>query len=839
MEAESVNEAAARRFTDPAQSPPPTHLLSNGSYTVMLTAAGSGFSRWRDLGLTRWREDPTRDAWGSYLFLRDCVSGEVWSAGFEPAGREPDSYQAAFFEECAQFDRKDGTLRTRLEVAVAGDHDAERRLVSLTNEGETVREIELTSYSEVVLSAPGADTGHQAFSKMFVQTEFLAGRCALLATRRPRDPGPQYCMVHLCVLEHAASGASSPVPQFETDRARFLGRGNALRQAAAIRHSRALSNTVGTVLDPVLALRHRVRIEPGATVRAAFWTGVAPGRTQALDLVDTLRTDKAFERLKTQPNGTSTEDAHLFQDIASRVLYSSASLRAPRAILDGNHLGQSTLWAHGVSGDLPIVLCCIQDEGDMDVARLLLRARAYWQSKYLAVDLVLLNDSTPDSTTPVQSSLESAIKTADGAKGLGATLFLRSDALPPAHLDLLKTAARAIFGGRRGSLREQLKFAAQPNANAVPGAMPGVMPKKASPSSRSTGPSPPSVPALEFFNGLGGFDAQKREYVIELREGGWTPAPWINVIANPQFGFLVSADGTGSTWSLNAQQNQITPWCNDPVSNTPAEAIYLRDEDSGDLWSATPLPIRESSPYITRHGFGYTRSEHTSHGIALQLLQFVPLKDPIKIARLNLRNDSAQARRLSITHYADWMLGNQNNRAAPFIITSIDAKTGALLARNPWTADFSSRIAFMDMAGRQQSYTADRTQFIGRGKSPAEPAALLAGQPLAKRIGGGWDPCGALQTRIALQPGETIELTLFLGEDNSQAAAAALIERYRASDLDAALEEVRDFWQRTLSVIQVKTPDRSLDLLANGWLLYQTLSCRVWGRTAFYQSSGA
>ncbi len=853
-----MTDTAARRFTEPSQGPLRTHLLSNGSYTVMLTAAGSGYSRWRDLALTRWREDPTRDAWGSYLVLRDVVSGEVWSAGFKPAGREPDNYDVAFFEDRAQFSRQDGQLRTMLEVMVSSDDDAELRLLSLINEGSSAREIDLTSYAEVVLSPPAADTAHPAFSKMFVQTEFVAEQDALLATRRPRDPGPQYWMVHFCALLADSGAAGLPgAPQFETDRARFLGRGRDIGNAAAINNAGALSNTTGTVLDPVLSLRRRVRINPGATVRAAFWTGVAAGRAPALSLVEKLRRPGALDLVRTQARtqaenrlrdlGASIDDTHLFQDIAGHVLYSSASLRAPREILAANGLGQSTLWAHGVSGDLPIVLGLIENEADVALSRDLMRARRYWQSKYLSVDVVFLN-AARDGGAAVQSALEEAIKASGSGSGapnpgLGAVILLANGALPPAHLDLLKTAARALFGARRGSLREQVM---RPQAAALTPPTAAPTPPVSAPAekplqSRGTATSSkyPAAGALEFFNGLGGFDKEAREYVIVLGEGQWTPAPWINVIANPQFGFLVSADGTGSTWSLNAQQNQITPWSNDPVSNAPAEAVYIRDEDSGDLWSAAPLPIRESSTYTTRHGFGYTRLQHAAHGISLDLLQFVPLEDPIKIACLTISNESQRVRHLSITHYVDWMLGNQNNRAAPFIITSIEPSTGALLARNPWTSDFSSRVAFMDMAGRQQGYTADRTEFIGRGGSLAAPAALLGRQPLAKRVGGGLDPCGAMQTMISLNAGESLELTLFLGEESSRAAAASLIERYRAVDLDTALRSVTDFWQRTLNVIQVKTPDRSLDILANGWLLYQTLSCRVWGRTAFYQSSGA
>jgi cyclic beta-1,2-glucan synthetase len=836
-----------RRFNSPHQSTPRAHLLSNGSYSVMLTAAGSGYSRWRDIAVTRWREDVTCDSYGSYVFLRDVFNGHVWSAGYQPSGREPENYAVAFADDWAEFTRNDGPIRTRLEVLVSPEDDAEVRRVTLTNQGRGAREIEVTTYCEVVLASAASDSAHPAFSKMFVQTEFAAERAALLATRRQRDPGQApVWLVHFSCLEGTAVGGV----QFETDRARFLGRGHDVRHATSIMDARPLSNTVGTVLDPVLALRRRVRIEPGQTAQIAFWTGIAASRAQALALVAKYGDAAAFERAKTlawaqaqvqlQKLGVDAGEAAVFQDIGGRLLYCDPGLRAPRDILDANRLGQAALWSIGLSGDLPILLAEIDATSDLDFARQLMRGRAFLQSKGLVFDLVFLNIAVMPDADALQPLLEAiagssgkVLRVADaGAAHAGA-----AQAVSAASLALLRTAARVVVAGRNGPLNSQLARAEE----AAP------LPRQQRENSASEPEDDAVVPSglaaqtasLEYFNGLGGFDGATNEYVILLEEGQWTPAPWINVIANPDFGVLISADGCGSSWSLNAQQNQITPWCNDPVSNTPAEVVYLRDEKSGDLWSATPLPIRERSTYVTRHGFGYTRSQHISHEISLELLQFVPLRDPIKIAQLTLTNLSGEARQLSVTHYVDWVLGNQNNRSAPFTITQIDAKTGALLARNPWGADFSGRVAFMDLNGRQQHVCADRSEFIGRHGTLSEPAALLNPQPLSNRVGGGLDACGALQMRIDLEPGETTEVVLLLGEESSAQAATALIERYRAADLKQILLEVKEFWQQTLGAIQVQTPDRSVDLLLNGWLLYQTLACRVWGRTAFYQSSGA
>jgi len=838
-----------RRFTSPHHVAPRTHLLSNGNYSLMLTAAGSGYSRWRDIAVSRWREDPTCDSWGSYIFLRDVANGQVWSAGYQPVGREPDTYDVAFFEDRAEITRRDGPILTSTEFLVSPEDDAEVRRVSVTNSGNRAREIELTTYMEVVLAPADADSAHQAFSKLFVQTEFVAESGALLATRRNREPAdPKLWIAHVSSLDGISVGGL----QFETDRARFIGRGRDLRNAVSIVDARPLSNTAGTVLDPVLALRRRVRIAPGETARVAFWTGISSSREEALALVDKHRDMAAVERAKTlawtqaqvqlRYLGIDFEEAQQFQRIANRVLYSDSALRASRDILQKNQSGAPVLWTHGVSGDLPIVLVRIDDEHDIEIVKQLLRAHEYWRLKRLAVDLVILNDRPPSYASDLQQALDAAIRTSQTPRGdedgtrRGAVFLLRADLMPASSRDLLQTAARAIFVARRGTLGDQLARLREP----LPVPRRRLQYSDAAAREASVRTLPAALPALEFFNGLGGFSAEGREYVVTLEEGQWTPAPWSNVIANPEFGFQVSADGAGSTWSLNAQQNQLTSWSNDPVSNVPAEAIYIRDEETGDVWCPTPLPIRESSStYVVRHGFGYSRFEHTSHGISLDLVQFVPLKDPVKISRLKIGNRSNAARQLSITHYVDWVLGNQRGKSAPFIVTQIEPKTAALLARNPWSNEFPSRVAFMDMAGRQSSCTADRAEFIGRHGSLAEPAALLGSHRLSNQCGGGLDPCGAMQTTLDLAPGEIVELTLFLGEEASSDAAADLIERYRTLDLDAVLKDVTNFWGETLGAVQVKTPDRSMDILLNGWLLYQTLSCRVWGRTAFYQSSGA
>ncbi len=839
-------EPVFRRFSTPHGPAPRTHLLSNGRYAVMLTTAGSGYSRCAGLGITRWREDVTRDPWGTYVFLRDIESGAVWSAAHQPTGVEPAVYRATFSEDRAEFYRLDGTIATALEVIVSPEDDAEIRRVSVTNLGAGVRELELTSYAELQLAPPAADSAHPAFSNLFVQTELLADLGALLATRRVRSPAETAVWAaHTVVVEGQPAGGA----QYETDRARFLGRGRTIRTPMSIIDGRPLSNTAGSVLDPIFSLRRRIRLAPGECARLIFSTLVASSRAAAVTLADKYRDPATFERTVTlawtqaqvqlHHLGIDPHEAHLFQDLASRILYSDPAMRSAPDVLRRNTAGPSALWAHQISGDLPIVLVRIDEPEDRGIVRQLLRAHEYWRMKGLAVDLVILNEKAHSYVQEFQTSLEALVRTSQSAprpersETHGRVFILRKELLSPTDHAALQSAARAVLLSRHGTLAEQLARA-EPAPDTA--ALPARRPVKAEPAAHA---SPPRLES-EFFNGIGGFLDGGREYVTVLGEGQWAPAPWVNVISNPAFGFQVSESGAGYTWALNSRENQLTPWSNDAVSDPPGETIYVRDEETGALWGPTLLPIREdASPYIARHGQGYSRFEHTSHGIALELLQFVPPEDPVKISRLTLENRSGKTRRLSVTAYVEWVLGASRSANAPSIVTEMDPATGALLARNAWNTDFAGRVAFADLGGRQTAWTADRAEVVGRNGTLDHPVMLERGTSPSGRVGPGLDPCAALQTVIEMPPGGREEIVFLLGQATTVEAARALIARYRAADLDLTLKDIKTQWDDTLGAVQVKTPDRSMDLMLNRWLLYQTLACRVWARSAFYQAGGA
>jgi cyclic beta-1,2-glucan synthetase len=834
--------ASTRVYTTPDLETPRTQLLSNGTYNVMVTTAGGGYSTCGPNAVTRWREDVTRDNWGTFIYLRDVRSGSVWSASYQPVLKRPQSYEVSFSEDKADFWRSDAGIVTHTEMVVSAEDNAEVRRVSLTNNSTRTREIELTSYAEVVLASPQADAAHPAFSNLFIETEFFAAENAILAHRRQRssDDKPIWG-IHVVVVEGDLVGAV----QYETDRGRFLGRGHTPADPVAVMEDRPLSNTTGAVLDPVFSLRRRVRIRPNQTVRCSFSTLVAHSREEALMLADKYHDPNIFEResqlawTKAQVEMShlkvDAEEAHLFQRLAARIVYSDPSLRPSPHVLALNTKAQSSLWAYGISGDLPILIVRISTASDLPIVRKIVRGHEYLHYKGLKIDLVILNDNPTTYLQSLQKELETLIRTS-GLGGLqdkpGGVFLRRTDQMPEGDRILLHSVARAVIVTERGQLEDQLE-----RVHVEEPLPPAFVPRLPSQVYPEIAVAPPE---LTFFNGLGGFHQGGREYVILLGAEQWTPAPWANIIANKrEFGFQVTETGAGYTWSVNSRENRLTPWSNDAVSDPPGEIVYLRDEDTGTVWSATPLPIRETEPFVIRHGQGYSVFEHTSHGITQELLLFAPLDAPVKISLLRLRNRGDRKRKLTITLYNELVLGVQRTTSAPYVITEIDAPAATIFARNPFNNEFAERVAFVAASEPISSATCDRKEFVGRNGTHRNPAAMRR-TSLANQDGAGLDPCAALRITVELAPYEAREVIFLLGEAASKAEAQAIVQSYNSpTAVNDAFERMLAHWDDLLGTVEVRTPDAAMDTMLNRWLLYQTLSCRIWARSAFYQSGGA
>jgi cellobiose phosphorylase len=837
-----LEEKPVRVYTTPDTPVPEVQLLSNGRYHVMITNAGGGYSRWKDMAVTRWREDSTCDNWGAFCYIRDISSGLFWSTAYQPALKVSKRYEAIFSEGRAEFRRRDENFDTHTEIAVSPEDDIELRRITITNRSKTSRTVEITSYAEVVLSSPASDALHPAFSNLFVQTEIISHQGAIMATRRPRSDDEQPSWMFHAMATHGADMGSM---SYETDRARFIGRGNTLISPEAMRGLSPLSGSEGSVLDPIVAIRCQITIKPESSATVNIVTGAGETRNVCSDLVgkyqDRYLADRVFELAWThsqvllqQINATEA-DALLYGRLAASVLYANSSLRAGSSLLIKNLRGQSGLWGYSISGDLPIVLLRIEDQANIMLARQLIQAHAYWRLKGLAVDLVIWNEDHAGYRQVLQDQIMGLIA------GIEVNLTDRPGGIFVRHAEqisdedriLFQAVARAIIIDSRGTLAEQINY-----PGPVQPVIPALAPTRTHRSLPSTVVAMPRED-LMFFNGTGGFTPDGREYIISIGGAQVTPAPWVNVLANPHFGTVVSENGSAYTWSGNSHEFRLTPWHNDSVSDFGGEAFYLRDEERGHFWSPMPHPIRGTTPYVTRHGFGYTVFEHTERGISSEVWVYVAIDASVKFTVIKVRNRSGRSRRLSVSGYVEWVLGEMRPKTAMHVITEVDPQSGALFAHNPYNAEFGKRVAFFNVDHATRTVSADRTEFLGRNGTLAHPAAMTRSH-LSGKVGAGLDPCAAIYVAFDLDDGEEREIVFTLGTGQDADDAVGLARRFRNSAAARkTLEAVWHYWSKTLGAVQIETPDLSVNFLANGWLLYQTLTCRLWGRSGHYQSGGA
>ncbi len=829
--------ASQRTITRVGLAQPQVQLLSNGRYHVMVTSDGGGYSRWGDLALTRWRLDPTSDDWGVFCYLRDLDSGALWSGAWQPTLAQPAHYEAVFAEGQARWVRRDHGIELCTEIVVAQDDDVELRRTRMRNLSQETRRIEVTSYTEPVLAPSAFDDAHPAFSKLFVQSEIVAERNAILCTRRPR--AQEEAMPWL-VNAMAVHGAQPSDTSFETSRADFIKRGKDNALPAALIERTPLDGAAGSVLDPALVIRRVISLAPGEEATIDLVLGVAASRDEALGLAATYAQRASATRAcdlaashaqaALRALAATEAEAQLYARLASAVLYPQRALRAGPQLIAANGRGQSDLWPYAISGDLPIVLLRVDHASEFALARQLLQAHAWWRMKGLAVDLIVwCGDSEGDGTLRSPYTQLREMVPAELLDRPGGVFVQVLDQVPEADRVLMQAVARVVVLDERGSLAEQLERAQGAPAPLLPALRPVAAPvvMKATVT---------AAPELILDNGIGGFSADGREYIIRLTPGRPTPAPWSNVLASPRFGSVVSESGQACTWSENARELRLTPWSNDPVSDRGGEVFYLRDEATGAVWSPTALPAPSGADYLTRHGFGYSVFEHNAHAINTELTSFVSLDAPVKYMVLRIRNDGDGVRRLSATGYVEWVLGELRATAAPHVVTERDPASGALCARSAWNSDYAGRTAFFHVDA-DAGFTCDRLEFIGRGGNLRQPQAL-ARAGLSGSLGAALDPCAALQVAFELAPGEQKELVFMLG--TADGAVSDLVERCRGSlGARAALEQVHAYWEETLGAVRIETPDPALDVLANGWLVYQTLACRMWARSGYYQSGGA
>jgi len=834
VEARSINTANTRL--------PEIQLLSNGPYQVMISNSGGGYTRWKNMAVTRWREDGTKDDLGIFCYIKDVRSGKFWSNTHQPTLQAAKNYEAIFSQGHVEFRRSDFGINTKTEIVISPEDDTELRRIKITNKTQSIKVLEVTSYAEVVMATQASDEAHPAFSNLFVQTQIIREHNTIYSTRRPRseEETPPW-MFHLMHV----NGSEVEEVSYETDRMQFIGRGRSLQHPRAMEED-VLSGKEGSVLDPIMSIRYRILIKPNQTATVDLVYGIADNKEACESLMfkyqDRFLKNRAFELswthsqvLLRQINATES-DAQLYNRLASSVIYSDPNLRADSAVIQNNYRGQSGLWSHSVSGDLPIVLLHVYEQESVLLVKQMVQAHAYWRLKGLFVDLVIWNEDHGSYRQFLQEQILGLITAEGNAPGqqkLGNIYVKSADQLSSEDRLLFESVARVIISDNKGSLLEQVtnQISERP--------LPSLLETKV-----ITLPPQQRVITLPddllFFNGTGGFTQNGKEYKIITDKNNTTPAPWVNVVANPQFGSVVSENGSAYTWAINAHEYRITPWSNDPVSDAGGEAFYLRDEETGNFWCPSAFPKKSDTPYIITHGFGYTTFEHIEGGIHSEMSVFVDKDLPVKFVVLRLKNESGRERKLSATGFLEIVLGDVRSKTNAHVISEQDKNTGALLFRNRYNPAFSERIGYFKVDGGYNfSYTADRSEFIGRNRKLDDPQALYR-KKLSGKTGAAIDPCAALHVKFDLLNGAEKEIIFQIGSEKNIQEVNSLLQQFaRADAVYTSLQNVKEYWQKNVSAVRLTTPDISLNVLANGWLIYQTIACRIFARSGFYQSGGA
>ncbi|RYF44282.1 MAG: hypothetical protein EOO25_00100 [Comamonadaceae bacterium] len=828
------------REVDPAASGwQPTQLLSNGGYSVALRANGAGASRWRGKNITRWRDDLLRDAYGSFIYVRGAGEERVSSVTFHPAPHPDWIYKATFLADRVEFRAKSPDLEVVTTVLVSPEDDTELRTVTLHNLSAHEVTLDVVSCFEAVLADPRADEAHPAFSNLFIDTRWHAPWRALLLTRKPRLQGdPAMAVAHFLA---AAEGNVRSVHCI-ADRRSFLGRNRLPGQPTLAPQTTQADGSPINGLDPVAGLRIRVRIAAGDIARLSFATAAAESSDELITRIDKYLQPMHVERatrmaatlaqVRLRDLGVAPERNAALQDINTALMYTATRPQTDRALLD-----QRQLWRFGLSGDKPIVLVRIHASSGLALVDALLRAQPLWSFGGLAVDVVIVNSEVNSYLMPLQRDIlalrdrmRQQSENSFPRNDAGGFFLLRDHEMAASEKAVLAGLARFIFVADGRPLEQQLaalQGATGLRRRAVPASLPVPSAALADPSAAPVAASQPPV---------GEFDAASGEFRFTVDSRHRPPRPWVNVIANPAFGFQVSEAGAGYTWAVNSRLHQLTPWSNDPLQDPAGEHYLLQDAGTQKLLALTPSTESGTTlPYGVRHGQGYTVFSCRHGDLAVDTTFFADRSDAVKVVLVSLHNQGSAPRELRALAMLEWQMGGARQERRTVHGWKAPNQPTVLAQQRESRAGFGGSSAFLSLVGVPDplQWTCDRSEFFDVA------GRLVLPEVLSQQSGNAADPCAALSGAFTVEAGQQITIGFLLGHAPDAAQAEQLARTWQDRDLAQALDGVRQYWNGLLGKVEVRTPDPLFDALANRWLLYQTLTSRLWSKAGFYQAGGA
>ena len=834
----------------------PTHLLSNGHYTVSLRANGAGWSRCGAVTVGRWRDDLLRDTQGHFLYLDGLHSGPhsfpkpLVSLTSHPAPDPQARYESFFHADRLCFHTHWKRLQTQVTVWVSPEDDIEFRQVELCNLSDETLELELVSAWDATLAPAGADEAHPAFSGMFVRAQWQAQQRALVFERKPRvakDPA--------VYAAHFLAQCDAPVVGLRvcTERAQWLGRNRDSTNPMAQLSQASPDNTdMPTGLDPVSVLAVRIRLAPQGRVTLTFATAVASSSEALYAVLDKYQQAMHIQRaslmsatlagIRMRALKFSNDQFAALQSVCTAMLGNITCLVTERRALP-RHLplncDRRLLWRFGISGDRPILLVSVGVLEGAGLVRSLARAMRLWAWSGIALDLVVLNYEPNSYGMALQREINEIAErlAADAVTSVTPTAMhlLRAQDLSAEDISTLQILTRLhIHADGRPLIHHLQDWIALHDTDRQ--ARQDLAHTTVLRSLTRAAQAPP----------VGQFDQQTGAFVFSVTETLRPTRPWSNVLANPTLGCVLTESGAGFTWAGNSRLHQLTAWSNDPVSDPSGEWLLLQDSRSGATWSLTPNGFGEPAQrYEITHGQGFTNIAHQRKNLAVSVTWCVDPQSAVKAIRIILTNTGDRAQHVRMLGLVEWIMGaNRTDRmscSTRMQPTGLADRSGLTLlcSQRAQEGGFGGSTAFFSVSAVREAslhamqWTCDRREFFSASGVLELPTRL------SERCGEGLDPCAALSIALELQVDTPLEVVFLLGHAPDLIAAAALSTASNGINALNRQRQTRVWWDALLGACTVRTPDPLLDVMTNRWLLYQTVSCRMWAKAGFYQAGGA
>ena len=817
------------------------NIIGNEKYVVAINQQGIGVSKFEENYINRFKKTDDYDQ-GIFFYIKDIETNDIWSATGE---ENCDKCTIQFMPDKNQFEKTKNGIKTKLKITVDANEPVEIRRLKIKNDTEKEKIFEVTSYFEPVLSRKEQDYAHQAFNNLFLVYKYDEELDAIVVKRRARDIHQDKKVFLIAKMQTNCEKIGET--EFEINKEKFIGRNN-LGLPIMIRNSNPLSKKDGLTTEGIIALKNTVKVQPGEEVFVDLLLSVEYDKQTAIDNIKkyniTENITREFEIVKAKTEAEARylevkgKDIDIYQTIMSYVLFDNP-------LRQNQQLGykvyeQKDLWKYGISGDLPIITVTIKYVNDLYVIKQVIKAYEYLKIKNIKVELVIINEENYSYENYIRDEIESAILNSHLAymKNIYGGIFVLSKSeMDIQDVNLIKFVSTIVIDSHLGTLEniiQDMEEEVLDNYRIVEKSEIKTMEEDTTKDVDILS----NTQNVKYYNEYGAFSEDGKEYIIRTNNDNKVPTTWSHIMANEKFGTVVTESNGGYTWYKNSRLNRVTSWNNSSSVNIPSEAIYLKDLDNGRIWSPTAMPKPDDKNYNAIFGFGYAKYIHSSDDILQELEVFVPQDESVKINILTLKNNAPKKKKVKIVYYLKPVLGEDEIKSDGYIKLQYEENANVLIAKNLYKTEEFENIVYVSSSEKIKSFTGNKKSFLGKG-GITNPSGLHR-MALDNDNGLGKKTCMAIELEVEIESFSDKKISIVMGADDNIVNAKDIAYKYsKVQNCNMELSKTKNKWNELLGRVQINTPYESLNIMLNGWTMYQTIVSRLLGRSGFYQSGGA